>query len=172
VKTLPHPDCLHFDAAVGWLMLGDTRSALAELERLQPESRNTAPVLEVEWGLHAQMEDWEQAFATAERLLAAAPDSAAGWIHRAYALRRKPGGSLPQAWDALRPALDRFPKNVLVTYNLACYAAQLGRPDDEAWTLFQQALDAAKDSGEIVAMALKDSDLEPLWARIRDLDRA
>lgn len=163
--SLPHPDNIHFDAAQGWLMLGDTQSALDELARLQPASRSLPAIAEFAWTVHARRDDWPAAYRLAEDLVQSFPERAFGWIHRAYALRRMPGGSIENAWDALRPAADRFPKQYLIPYNLGCYAAQLGRLD-EAWDWLQRAI-AASDQDTIRKMALADPDLEPLWPRFR-----
>jgi tetratricopeptide (TPR) repeat protein len=162
---LPHPDNFIFDAAQGWLMLGDTQAALDELARLRPASRAQAGVAEFTWAVHAQRQDWTLAHSVAEDIVRAFPDRSFGWIHRAYALRRMPGGSLPLAWNALRPAADLFPKDHLIPYNLACYAAQLGRLD-EAWDWLQRALSIGEKTA-ILGMALADADLEPLWPRLR-----
>lgn len=167
MTQLPLPDQHHYRAATGWLMLGDPASALEELGRLGPQARRCACVLELEWGIHAERQDWPAAKRAAEEVLALAPGREFGWVHRSYALRRMPGGSVAAAWDALHPALERFPRSQIVAYNLACYAAQLGRPE-EAWELFQRALAVAKDPREILCLALTDSDLEPLWPRLRD----
>jgi len=165
MKRLPHPDNFHLEAARGWLMLGDAAAAREELAKLRPASRAQAEVLEFEWNVHAAASSWAQAHAVAQRLVATAPQRPWGWIHRAYAARRMPGGGLPHAWEALRPAADKFPKDFLVAYNLACYAAQMSRLD-EAWEWLQQAAAAAGDVAKIKAMALTDADLAPLWPRL------
>lgn len=166
MKRLPHPDNLHFEAVQGWLMLGDAASARAEFEQLSPEARAVPEVLELEWAMHAEAKAWSDAFAAAERLVRAAPERASGWIHRAYARRRMPGGGLAAAWELLRPAHDKFPKNSLIAFNLACYAAQMGRPI-EAWEWLAHAV-AVGDRNAILQMAVADPDLEPLWPRIRE----
>jgi len=167
VHQLPHPDRLHYNAAEGWLLLGDPESALAELRRLGPRARGCACVRKLEWGIHAERADWAQAAAVAEEIIRLAPEREFGWVHRAYALRRLPGhGGLERAWEALYPALELFPRSTTVPYNLACYAAQLGR-FEQAWELFQRALKAAPRPKALVCMALADADLQPLWPRIR-----
>ena len=168
MSQLPRPDCLHYDAATGWLMLGDAASAWAELEKLTPAARKVPAVLELEWGIHAERRDWIAAAAAAQRLVDLAPQCSFGWIHRAYAARRQEGGGLHRAWDLLLPALDRFPKDPTVAYNLACYAAQLGRPD-EAWALFQRTLASAPEPAKYLCLALTDDDLKPLWPRIHSI---
>jgi predicted Zn-dependent protease len=165
MEQLPHPDNLHLEAALGWLMLGDPASAKEELAKLTPASREKPDVLEVEWSLHAATNSWASAYEAAERLVRQAPSRSYGWIHRAYAARRMPGGGLAQAWDALRPAAEKFPKVFLIPYNLACYAAQMGRLE-EAWQWLQRAAEISDTPEKVVNMALADSDLKPLWPKL------
>lgn len=146
-------------------MLGDAASAWAELQKLTPAGRTSPPVLELEWGIHAERGDWTAAGVAAQRLVELAPQCSFGWIHRAYAARRQEGGGLSRAWDLLLPALDRFPQDPTVAYNLACYAAQLDRAD-EAWSLLQRTLATAEEPAEYLCLALADDDLKPLWPRI------
>jgi hypothetical protein len=88
-------------------------------------------------------------------------------LHQAYALRRVPGGSIQKAWDILRPAFDKFPKEFLIAYNLACYACQM-KDLDEARLWLQRAT-AISGKQNVTKMALADSDLETLWNELRKL---
>ncbi len=164
----PHADRIHFDAAVGWLMLGVPTDALRELEQLSTAGRLRPEALELEWALRAKSECWIEAKVVAETLVRVAPERPFGWIHLAYCLRRVEGGGLQSAWDLLRPAYDRFPEEEIIPYNLACYAAQMGQLD-EAWEWLLTAINVAGDRAELCALALADSDLEPLKDRIREL---
>ncbi len=166
MHQLPIPDRYHYEAAQGWLMLGDADSALEELRRLGERARHCACVLELEWGIHAERADWGRAAAVAGEIIRLAPEREFGWVHQAYALRRLPGAGVEQAREALQPALSRFPDSPTVPYNLACYAAQMGRLDD-AWGLFERALAAAPCAKTFLRLALADADLQPLWYRIR-----
>jgi hypothetical protein len=73
-------------------------------------------------GIHAERRDWSAA-ATAQRMVTWRRTPR--WVHRACAARRIARGGLSQL--TARPALDRFPKEPTVAYNLACRA--LGRGD-------------------------------------------
>lgn len=130
-------------------------------------ARRAPAVQELEWQVRAAAEDWAGAWRLAQAMVEQSPRRPFGWIHRAYALRRMPGGSLEQAWEILRPAADRFPRNFLIPYNLACYAAQLQRPD-EAWDWLQKSVRLG-GVRRIRALALADEDLEPLRRRIEAL---
>ena len=164
-SKLEPPDAHTVNAALGWLELGNAREALVELDHVTDANKDHAGVLELRWAALAELKDWTAAFAVATRLVEVAPDHASGWLHRAFALRRAPGGGLPNAWDALRPAAERFPKELLVAFNLACYACQLHRLD-EARHWLKRAETLGKPE-EVRAMALADADLEPLWPELR-----
>jgi tetratricopeptide (TPR) repeat protein len=164
--VLSPPDSHFFSAAVGWLELGDSGEAGAELDRVSPEHQRDVEVLEVRWMLLARENDWARALEVARVQLELHPDHAAGWLHRAYALRRAPGGGLDAAWSALLPARERFPVEPIIPYNLACYACQRGKLD-EAREWFQCAVKVG-GRDPMKQMALRDPDLEPLW---RELER-
>lgn len=161
------PDAHHLLAALGWLELGLPADAGEEIARITPENIEHPDVLEVRWEICAAGRRWDTGLELAGRLLEVAPNRSSGWIHRAYALRRVPGGGLEKAWEALRPAFEKFPDVSIIPYNLACYAAQFGRLDD-AWDWLQKAVTSAGKKERIQAMALVDSDLEALWPKIRE----
>ncbi len=161
------PDSFYFQAALGWLELGRPQDAVAELDRLAAEYQQLSEVLKVRWAAAAALRDWDEALRLAEELLARSPDQAQHWLHRAYALRRARSGGLEQAWEALRPAADKFPNEPIIAYNLACYACQMGRLA-EARQWLARALEVG-DRTELIQMALRDSDLQPLWEEIRRL---
>jgi len=168
MSELQPPDTHHLSAAIGWLELGNHVEAGEELANISAPFLEHPDVLETRWAVCAAGKSWEAAALAAELLLVNAPERASGWIHRAYALRRAPGGGLQKAWEALRPAFEKFPGESVIPYNLACYAAQSDRLD-EAWDWLHKAMDAAGDVNEIKRRALADADLQPLWERIREL---
>jgi hypothetical protein len=161
-----HPDNLLFMAAWGWHELGSPREGISEIREMSLAGREQPEVLELLWQLHAELNEWPESLVAAERLVEVAPEKSFGWVHRAYSLRRSPGGGLTAAWHALRPAADQFPKEWLIPYNLACYAAQMNRLD-EAWSWLQRAMESAEDIEKIKAMGVVDEDLKPLWKRIK-----
>jgi Flp pilus assembly protein TadD len=167
VQKLEPPDSHYLDAAIGWLGLGMVADAQTELENISPANRHHPDVLEVRWTLYAHEERWSDALVIARAELAVQPDDASGWLHHAYALRRVTAGGLPQAWDALLPAAEKFPTEPVIAYNLSCYACQLQQLD-LARTWLQRAIAAGRKSA-IKQMALADDDLKPLWPEIRKL---
>lgn len=168
MSDVPTPDIHHLSAAVGWLELGNPSEAGEEIARISPGLLEHPDVLEVRWQVCAAGQRWDPALEVAELLMKKAPDRASAWLHRAYALRRAHGGGLEKAWDALFPAAALFPKEAVIPYNLACYAAQLGRLD-EAWDWLHKAMEAAEDVQAIKKMAMADKDLDPIRERINQL---
>lgn len=72
------------------------------------------------------------------------------------------------AFNALAPVAGKFPQEATIPYNLACYTCQMQRDATETINWLEQAL-AAGDRKEILAMAMRDPDLEPLRAEIAKL---
>jgi len=167
VPLLEPPDTHHLSAAIGWLELGNPGEARAELDQISSARQQHPDVLEVRWLLCAEQCDWPAALAAARAILKAAPDRASGWLHQAYALRRIPDGGVEKAWEALLPAFEKFPKEVVIAFNLACYGCQMNRlPEARAWLRRALKIGGKK---RIKEMAMRDSDLEPLWEEIRSL---
>jgi Flp pilus assembly protein TadD len=166
VQRLGPPDSHHLDAAIGWLGLGCAAEALMELDSISAVRQKHPAVLEARWTLCAREKQWAKALDIALTELAAAPDNASGWLHRAYALRRVPDGGLPRAWDALLPAAEKFPKEPVIAYNLSCYACQMQQLDMARHWLKRAMKIGGKDA--IRKMALADDDLKPLWTEIRE----
>jgi tetratricopeptide (TPR) repeat protein len=64
--------------------------------------------------------------------------------------------------DILKEAAEKFPDCATIQFNLACYAAQLGRRD-EALIRLQRAIDL---DNAYAALAKTDPDLEPLRGQV------
>ncbi|MGA2243845.1 MAG: tetratricopeptide repeat protein [Verrucomicrobiota bacterium] len=167
MQALEPPDIHRLNAALGWLGLNCRADARAELDAISSEQQSNPAVLEARWLLCAHEKTWREALFVADCELAVAPETSAGWLHRAYALRRVDGGGLTQAWDALLPAAEKFPSEPIILFNLSCYACQLNQLEAcRDW--LRRALDVGgKDV--IKKMALEDEDLRPLWPEIQDL---
>jgi tetratricopeptide (TPR) repeat protein len=165
MQPLEPPDSHCLSAALGWLGLGNRAEAKAELASISPARRNHPDVLEVRWAIYSEEQSWDPALEAARALIEAAPERAAGWIFQAYALRRVRHGGLQPAWDALRPAYDRFPRQPIIPFNLACYSCQMRRLEEARVWLERAAQIGGKK--EIKPMALGEPDLQPLWQEIR-----
>ena len=167
MQSLEPSDLHRLNAALGWLGLNAPADARAELDAIASAQQSHPAVLETRWLLCAHEENWDDGLLVAEMELQAAPDDSAGWLHRAYALRRTTGGGLEPAWEALLPAAEKFPNEPVIAYNLACYACQMQQPD-----LARHWLERAFATGNqdaIKKMALADDDLKPLWEEIKGL---
>src|SRR5438874_2082332 len=117
MEMLEPPDMHYLSAAMGWMELGDLAEAKVELAKISPDLLKHPRVLEATWAIYSAEKDWTGALRAAEELVAHDIDRASGWLHRAYALRRAAGGGLQAAWDALIPAVDRFPQEATIPYN-------------------------------------------------------
>jgi tetratricopeptide (TPR) repeat protein len=168
MSKLEPPDAFALSAALGWIELGNPAEALVELERVAPANQSHPGVLQLRWAALAELKRWPEALAAAGELVRVEPDNVSGWLHQAYALRRVPQGGLSVAWDALRPAADRFADEPVVAFNLACYAAQMGQLD-EARSWLKQAIERG-NAKDVKQMALSDADLKPLWPEIESWD--
>jgi len=167
-KTLTPPDTMFLLAAEGWLELGDWKSAEEELSRITPELLADPAVLKVRWGVCAQGKQWDAGVEIGQRLVEIEPTESFGWVNRSYALRRASAGGLQAAYDALVPAAACLKDLEQVTFNLACYACQLGKlVEARQWwqKCFSEALRAGREK-RIKKAALVESDLQPLWAEI------
>ncbi|MEY2409223.1 MAG: hypothetical protein QOF48_1893 [Verrucomicrobiota bacterium] len=153
---------------MGWLELGNHVEAGEELSRVTPVNLVHPDVLELRWAVCAEGQSWNAAAEVAESLVGVAPERASGWVQHAYSVRRMRGGGLEQAEKLLLSAFNKFPKDSVIPYNLACYAAQQGRLD-EARDWFWKAVDRDGGLPEMRERALADKDLEPLWTWIGGL---
>jgi len=155
----------HLRSAEGWLELGDWQSANDELENITPALRAHPDVLKVRSGVYSAAKHWELALVVSERLVELLPDELEGWIHRSFALHELKRTA--EAKGKLLPAVEKFPKEHLIFYNLACYACQLGELK-ESLKLIEKAIDLAGKK-DIRLMAVEDPDLQPLWKDISEI---
>ena len=167
MSQLEPPNTHLLSAAAGWLGLGNIAEAKAELAQIDAACQEHPDVLELRWEIAASEHDWGHGLEIARKLLQSAPERASGWLHQAYALRRVPDGTVKKAWDALLPAFEKFPEESIISFNLSCYACQLGQLD-AARVWFKRAL-VIGGKQRIKAQALADADLEPLWGEISQL---
>jgi len=167
MQKLEPPEIHSLSAAIGWMELGNLAEAKAELAAIGAAYHNHPDVLELRWAISAEEENWPEALQIARSLLLHAPERSSGWLHQAYALRRVPDGGIKNAWHALLPAFDKFPKQYLICYNLSCYACQL-KQFDAALVWFKRAL-VLGGKDKIKRMGLEDPDLQDLWTQIKTL---
>lgn len=176
LESLAPGDLLRLRAAHGWLELGLPQEGLREVESVSEPARLHPATLDVHRAIAASTGDWATAHHVGDLLVQHHPRLDVGWIQRAYAARRMPGGGLALALQQLLPALDRFPACTIIPYNLACYACQLkDLPQARRWYAEAEQREASQPSpshGSTRKMALEDADLEPLHDWIRALPPA
>ncbi|GAA5119257.1 hypothetical protein GCM10023212_11090 [Luteolibacter yonseiensis] len=153
---LPHSRSLH--AAIGFLELGMPDDAWEELDSLPPGQREFADVRELRISISLRMEKWHAARIEAEEMAGRDPGNPGWWISWAYALRREK--SVYEAREILWEAARRHPEELMISYNLACYASVLGELD-EARRLLSEVF--AKDAN-FRQMAAGDPDLDAVFA--------
>ncbi len=163
MQSFGHTERFHLVAATGWLELGNWKEGVVELDQIGPELQAHPDVLRVRWALASAAKEWPQAVEFARALAEKEPEDSFGFIHQAYALHEMK--RTREAWDMLGPAAEKFPKEYLIQYNLACYACQLGERDKALAFLANAVKLGAKR--DVRAMALKDADLAPLRDEIR-----
>ncbi len=157
MKTLSREDALHVQAAEGWVLLDELIEAEAELKQVSPENQDHPDVLEARWCIRGEEKKWNECLQIAEALTEIVPERIFGWIH--LSVSRHKLGRIQEAWDTLVPYLERMPEVAAIPYNLACYAAQLGR-FEEAAKLLERAFELDKSLRQI---AMEDADLWPLF---------
>jgi predicted Zn-dependent protease len=164
LKALDYPDLLYLEAAKGWVILGDLKEANRELDHITTQMQKHADVLEVRFAIFSKAKKWIVCMELAAAMLDLAPDRPTAWINSAQTLHEME--QTEDAWNALYAVRHKFPKVPAIPYNLACYAAKLGRLDDsQKWLRKAFALGGK----QFKRMALIESDLKPLWEKIKQL---
>jgi predicted Zn-dependent protease len=163
VQPLEYPELFSVQSAQGWLELGNFEESARELEKLGPELQHHPDVLEVRWEICARQKQWQAGAEVARDLIRLVPERHTGWIDLSYALHELQ--QTQEAWDNLFGVAGRFPKVPIISYNLACYACQLGKLwEAEQW--LKRAFHIG-DAKEMKEMALSDADLKPLRSKIK-----
>jgi tetratricopeptide (TPR) repeat protein len=162
VNPLAAPHRHSLLAAQGWFELGNSLEAAAELDTIPTALRAHPDVLEVRWQIYAKAGRWEACLDIGSALVKLAPDRPLSWLRRSVALHGLK--RFNEAEELLMPAVERFPADWQVRYDLACYACLLG-DNNRAREWLKQAF-ALGGNNRVRLMALNDPDLESLWASI------
>jgi predicted Zn-dependent protease len=144
-------------ASIGYLELGMIAEADGELESLPPENRSDSSVLALRVEIYRSAKKWTLMEAVVRELLKRHPYELVHWINLAWAVRRS--DSIEAAQIILLEALEKFPNDSTIRYNLGCYACQLGDLE-EAKRLVGEAI---KIDSKYKLLAIDDEDLKPLW---------
>jgi tetratricopeptide (TPR) repeat protein len=143
-------------AASGFAELGLYQEAVEELVDLPDSTKDDIPVLAAWLQIYQSWGKWAEGAAVAERLIEKDPDEADWYLALGFAVRR--AQSLAAAEVILSAALQKFPQNATIHFNLACYYAQLGDVT-RAQSYLQKAIEI-DDSFRVAARS--DPDLKPL----------
>lgn len=111
-------------AAQGYLELGMTEEALAELSSLTSVESIDPDIIELRLHVLMQAKRWSEALATAEELLRLRPRSVPAYIHGAFALHEL--RRTAEARDLLLKGPEELRKDPTFHYNIGCYEAVLG----------------------------------------------
>jgi Flp pilus assembly protein TadD len=153
---LSKKDQHHLQASVGYTRLGMDTEALEEIGQISHPERNSIEVLSLELAILHQCNHWKEAMLLAGKMLELDPENPDWHIASAYATRR--ALSLAEARVILSRALQLFPANALIHYNLGCYAAQLGELQVSC-RLIEQAF---RLDSKFKKVSRTDPDLEPI----------
>ena len=148
-------------SACGYAELGMDRESLAELNSIPKAMQDRPEVLQLR--LHHLMlrKSWQRALTLSRKLCRVAPDCGAGFLHAGFCLNQL--GRTAEARKMLLqgpkgpPALRCEP---IFHYNLGCYEALLGHPQDA-----QRHLETSfQMDANFRHIAKKDPDLKSLQA--------
>jgi Flp pilus assembly protein TadD len=155
------PSKTHVSYANGYRELGMHQDALEELEKIDPPQRNDKQVLACRLAIHMDLEDWSAMVDVSRELALQNPKEPEWWINWAFGVRRSE--SLSAAEVILHEALEAFPDEPCIHFNLGCYACVQGRLD----VAKDRLLRAIELSPSLRKSALKDEDLTVLrdWLR-------
>jgi len=116
-------DETQLDAALGWLGLGNWFEANEELDRITPTLRAHPEVLKVRYSVCAEAKKWELALEVTQTLALELPHVSFGFVQSAYALDQL--CRTREALILLESAVGKFPEDVGIRYDLACYSCNL-----------------------------------------------
>jgi tetratricopeptide (TPR) repeat protein len=144
----------YINAAQGYLELGMTDEALAELARVPESERSHHDVEQLRVYILMRARRWQEALDACEKLRLAHPELVLGYIHGAFCLHEL--GRTEQAMQLLKEGPAALLREPVYFYNLGCYHAVLGQPE-EAQNYLQMSFNMDEKFREI---ARYDPDLE------------
>ena len=109
----------HISYARGYGELGLFKDALKELDKIDPAERDHKSARVCRLVICTSMEDWSAVVEAAKGLAHEFPEESEWGIQWAYGARR--AESLGMARRILLDALERFPEEPCIQYNLGCY---------------------------------------------------
>ena len=137
-----------------------TEEALAELERVPDEDRDHEDVAQLRVYILMRARRWDDALSSCETLRAARPELSLGYIHGAFCLHEL--GRTAEAMELLQQGPASLLREPVYFYNLGCYHAVLGNPED-AQSYLQMSFNMDEKFREI---ARYDPDLEGVMSKL------
>lgn len=134
--------------------------ALAELDRVPSEDRTHEDVEQLRVYILMRARRWPDALAACEALRAGHPELSLGYIHGAFCLHEL--GRTGEAMELLQQGPASLLREPVYFYNLGCYHAVLGNPE-EAQSYLQMSFNMDEKFREI---ARYDPDLESVIGNI------
>lgn len=150
----------YIHAAQGLLELGMTTEALAELDRLSEADRTCGEAVQLRIYILMRAGRWGEALDACEALRASLPESSLGYIHGAFCLHEL--GRTEEAMHLLQEGPASLLHEPVYFYNLGCYHAVLGNPE-EAENCLRMSFNMDEKFREI---ARYDPDLESVMGRL------
>jgi predicted Zn-dependent protease len=165
----PHDQML-LDAADGWLGFGHVIEAEKELKQITPAMQRHPEVLGIRCKMWAKAESWHSCEKVAQEIIDLEPESTFGWIYRSYALHEQ--ALTGTARMCLLPAMELFPDDITIRYNLACYECVLGNIPGAKKQLAEAFNLALKENcyDEWKKQMMADEDLKPLWGILDEVE--
>lgn len=161
---------MHLNAAEGWLGFDNVIEADKELKQITPSMQRHPEVLARRCEMFAKAECWPKFEEVAEEIILLEPESTFGWIRRSFALHEQ--GLTATAREKLLPAVDLFPDDITIRYNLACYECVLGNMSHAKLHL-AEAFNLAHNQNctdEWKSQMLGDPDLKPLCGILDEVE--
>jgi predicted Zn-dependent protease len=118
----------YLNAAQGYLELGMTDEALAELGRVPEDERDHADVEQLRVYILMRARRWSEALTACDALREGHPELNLGFIHGAFCLHEL--GRTAEAMQLLMEGPASLLREPVYFYNLGCYHAVLGNPEE------------------------------------------
>ena len=114
-------------AAQGYIELEMPTDALAELDALPPDERDSEDALQIRLFILMKTQMWGPALDVCSHIRNLFPEGPAGYIHGAFCLHER--GRTREARDLLLSGPPSLASEATYFYNLGCYCAVLGDLD-------------------------------------------
>lgn len=137
-----------------------TEEALAELERVPPGERDHEDVEQLRVYVLMRARRWPDALQACESLRERRPDLSLGYIHGAFCLHEL--GRTVEAMELLQQGPASLLREPVYFYNLGCYHAVLGNPE-EAQSFLEMSFNM---DGKFREIARYDPDLESVIGKL------